>query len=179
MPRDLHEEVSCYRSGFDRDGCLAFSSMSPTFEDRKLETYKSFWHALLEGCTPDAFHQGAEGIDPETLAGWSRLEALLRRSSSLIQQIREAGLPENMAPSSLPVLSGNLQTTEQEMRRLALDMEELAPITRYLLLRREALSSRDPMPFLEETSSLYSLAAEHISQTWECFVTGKEARCYG
>jgi len=179
MPRDLPEEVSCYRSGFDREGCLAFSSLNPTFEDRKLKTYKGFWHALLEGHSPDAFQQGAEDVDPETLAGWSRLEALLRRSSSLMDQIRGPRMPEGMASSSLRVLSGNLKTTEQEMRRLALDTEELAPITRYLLLRREALSSKDPMRFLEEAASLYSLVAEHISQPCESFLTGKEARCYG
>jgi ADP-heptose:LPS heptosyltransferase len=179
MPRDLPYEVSCYRSGFDQEGCLAFSSLNPTFEDRKVQIYKGFWHALLEGRSPDAFQQGAEAVDPATLAGWSRLEALLRRSSSLIEQIREAGMPENMASSSLPVLSGNLKTTEQEMRGLPLDTEELAPITRFLLLRREALSSKDPMRFLEKTSSLYSLAAEHISHTYEGLAARKEARCYG
>jgi len=179
LPRDLPQEVSCYRSGFDQEGCLAFSSLSPTFEDCMLKTYKGFWHALLEGGCMDAFQMGVEGLDPEILAGWSHLETLLRRSSSLIQQIRESGIPGKTASSSLRILSGNLKTAEQEMKRLALDIEELAPVTRYLLLRREALSFQDPMQFLEETSSLYSLVAEQISHTCESFVTRKEARSYG
>jgi ADP-heptose:LPS heptosyltransferase len=178
VPGDLPQEVSCYRSGFDPEGCLAFSSPSPTFEDHMLKAYKGFWHGLLEGRSPDTFQEGVEGVDSETLAGWSRLETLLRRSSSLIQQIRESRVSESTA-SSLRVLSGNLKTAEQEMKRLTLDIEELAPITRYLLLRREALSFQDPMAFLEETSSLYSLVAERISHTCESLVTRKEARSYG
>jgi ADP-heptose:LPS heptosyltransferase len=179
MPRDLPQEVACYRSGFDDEGCLAFSSLNPSYEDCKLETYKRFWRSLLEGQPPGAFQPGVEGVDPETLVSWARLETLLKRSSSLLQQIRESAIPESTESSSLPVLSGNLKTAEQEMKRLALDMEELAPITRYLLLRREALSFQDPMQFLKETSSLYSFVAEQISLTCENFVIRKEARSYG
>jgi hypothetical protein len=179
VPRDLPREVSCYRSGFDQEGCLAFTSQSPTFEDSMLETYKGFWHALLEGRALDALQNGVEGVDPEILAGWSHLETLLKRSSSLIQQIRESGTPESRASPSLRVLSGNLKTAEEEMKRLALDIEELAPVTQYLLLRREALSFQDPMQFLKESSSLYSHVAEQISHTCESLATRKEARSYG
>jgi ADP-heptose:LPS heptosyltransferase len=179
VPKDLPQEVSCYRSGFDQEGYLAFRNQSPTYEDSMLKTYKGFWHALLEGGCLDALPKGLEGVDPEILAGWSHLEKLLKRSSSLIQQIGDSGIPANTAPSSLRILSGNLKTAEQEMKRLALDIEELAPVTHYLLLRREALSFQDPMQFLKETSSLYSHVAEQISHTCESLVTRKEARSYG
>jgi len=73
------------------------------------------------------------------------------------------------------VLSANLKTAEQEIGRLALEAEDLAPVVRYLLLRREASPKRNPLHFLQEASSLYSLAAEQIVQRFGSPSVRKEA----
>ena len=94
-------------------------------------------------------------------------------------QIAERGQSRDIGPSQLQVLSGNLRTLEQEMRRLALETEDLAALVKYLFLRREALSFQDPFRFLEEASSLYSFTAEQISHGFGNPDGGKEAICYG
>ena len=68
----------------------------------------------------------------------------------------------------MQVLSSNLGTAEQEMKRLALEAEDLAPVIHYLFLRREALSVRDPFRFLQESSALYSHVAEQVGHRFGC-----------
>ena len=181
VPAGLPKDVSCYRSGFDERGFLEFSNPSPTPEDEKIRTYGRFWHALLDGSPqPGRAGRGArETLDPETSAGWFRLAELLIRSSRLIDRIRETGNPASRAPARLKVLNENLRTTEQQMRQVGLETEDLAPLVHYLILRREALSIEDPFRFLQETSSLYSGAAEEILERFECPETKKEARSHG
>ncbi len=179
VPTDLPQDVSCYRSSFDAQGCLAFSLESPTLEDRHLHATKEFWHALLEGRPTPESEGAGEGLGPESRSTWSRLEALLTRSSGLMHRIRQAGNGKSTAAAQLQVLSGNLGVAEQEMKRLALEAEDLAPVIHYLFLRREALSVQDPFRFLQESSSLYSLAAEQIKQRFGCDRSRKEATSHG
>jgi hypothetical protein len=179
MPPDLPDEVSCYRSGFDEDGYLEFSNPTPTPEDRKLRAYKGFWQGLLKGCAGPVIREEERVFDPDVSAGWSRLEDLLVRSSALIGQIRETEPLSETGSFRLRVLSANLKTAEQEIGGLALEAEDLAPVVRYLLLRREDSSNRKPLHFLQEASSLYSLAAEQIVQRFGSFSVRKEATSHG
>ena len=180
VPGDLPQEVSCYRSSFDHEGYLEYSSQSATPEDRKLRAYKSFWRGLLEDGISASSEQETDGLNAGSRRDRSRLQALLRRSSTLICQIREAGSAgRSKDPSRLKVLSGNIKTAEQEMKRLAQETNELAPVMHYLVLRREALSVRDSFQFLEETSSLYSRAADQIRRQFESPGARKEARSHG
>jgi hypothetical protein len=176
---DLPEDVSCYRSGFDDRGCLAFSTHNPTEEDRRLETYKAFWHDLLDGRSTGPLTPVPESLDPDTAVGWSRLRDLLTRSSALAKRIRQISKGDRAASSQLGVLSGNLSRTEEEMRQLAKETVELAPLVHYLLLRREALSTKDPFRFLQDTASLYCMAAEQISHRFGMEIPRKEARSHG
>lgn len=179
VPTDLPQDVSCYRSSFDEEGCLGFTLKSPTPEDRQLQACKGFWHALLEDRPANGSVAGKEALDPDTLPFWSRLEALLTRSSGLMHGIRRAGNSKGTEAAQLQVLSGNLGTAEREMRRLALEAEDLAPVIHYLFLRREALSVRDPFRFLQESSALYSHVAEHVRHRMGCDRTRKEATSHG
>jgi ADP-heptose:LPS heptosyltransferase len=179
VPTDLPPDVSCYRSSFDDEGCLAFTLESPTLEDRQLQASKGFWHALLEDRPPNASVGAQEDLDPETLPVWSRLEALLTRASGLMHGILRAGNGKGTEAAQLQVLSGNLGIAEQEMKRLALEAEDLVPVIHYLLLRREALSVRDPFQFLQESSALYSHVAEKIRHRFGCDRSRKEATSHG
>jgi ADP-heptose:LPS heptosyltransferase len=176
---DLPEDVSCYRSGFDEDGRLTFSTLRPTDEEDRLQANRGFWHGLLEGRSTSPRAPMPASLDTETVVGWSRLSDLLTRSSALVQKIRRASENDSNASLRLRVLSGNLSDTEQEMRHLAKETIEMAPLVHYLLLRREALSTRDPFRFLRETASLYSQAAEQICQWFELPIPGKEAMSHG
>jgi len=179
VPTDLPQDVSCYRSSFDDEGCLAFTLKSPTLEDRQLQACKGFWHALLEDRPLNASVGAQEDLDPEILPVWSRLEALLTRSSGLMHGIRHAGNGKGTGAAQLQVLSGNLRIAEQEMKRLALEAEDLAPVIHYLLLRREALSGQDPFRFLQESSALYSHVAEQVRHRFGCDQSQKEATSHG
>ena len=179
VPTDLPADVSCYRSSFDEEGCLAFTLESPTQEDRQLQARKGFWHALLEDCPPNGSAGAQEALGPATLEAWSRLEALLRRSSELMHAIRRAGNGKEKEPGQFQVLSGNLANAEEEMRRLALEAEDLAPLIHYLFLRREALSVRNPFRFLQESSALYSHVADQVRHRLECNRSRKEANSHG
>jgi ADP-heptose:LPS heptosyltransferase len=179
VPSDLPAEVSCYRSGFDGEGYLEFSTPTPTPEDLKLRAYKGFWQGLLRGCANPSILEEERVFDPDAFAGWSRLQDLLVRSSALMGQILETEPLSETGSLRLRVLSANLKTAEQEMGRLALETEDLSPVLRYLLLRREASSSRNPLHFLEEASSLYALTAEQIVQSFGSFRARKEATSHG
>jgi len=179
VPTDLPRDVSCYRSSFDEEGCLAFTLKNPTTQDRQLRASKGFWHALLEGRSLNGSAGAQEDLDPETLPVWSRLEALLTRSSGLMHGIRQAGNAKGTEAAQLQVLSGNLGIAEQEMKRLALEAEDLAPVIHYLFLRREALSVRDPFRFLQESSALYSHVAEQVRHRSGCDRSRKEATSHG
>ncbi len=174
VPEALPQDVSCYRSSFDEEGCLAFTPESPSLDDRQLLVHKGFWHALLEDRSPQA-----PGEAPEDRPNWSRLEALLRRSSGLMHRIREAGNGQGSKAGQLEVLSGNLGVAEKEMKQLALEVEDLSPLIHYLFVRREALSVRDPLRFLQDSSSLYFNAAEQIKHRFGCDLPGKEAISHG
>jgi hypothetical protein len=179
VPTDLPQDVSCYRSSFDKEGCLAFTLKNPTPQDRQLQASKGFWHALLEDRSLKGSPGAQEDLDPETLPVWSRLEALLTRSSGLMNGIHQAGDSKGTEAAQLPVLSGNLGIAEQEMKRLALEAEDLAPVIHYLFLRREALSARDPFRFLQESSALYSHVADQVRHRFGCDRTRKEATSHG
>ena len=179
VPTDLPQDVSCYRSSFDNEGCLAFTSESPTPEDRQVEARKGFWHALLEGRPLNGTPGMDEVPDPKTVPVWSRLESLLTRSSGLMHGIRQAGNGKGEGAAEIQVLSGNLRTVEEQMRRLALEAEDLAPVIHYLFLRREALSVQDPFLFLEESSALYSHVAEQVRHRFGCDRSRKEATSHG
>jgi ADP-heptose:LPS heptosyltransferase len=179
VPEALPQDVLCYRSSFDDDGYLIFQSNDSSLEDRRLRSHKAFWHALLEDRPLHGSQEVLEDFEPDSRRGWNRLEAMLRRSSGLMRRIGEAGNREGPATEQLHILSGNLGTTEQEMRRLALEVDDLAPFVHYLFLRREALSVQDPLAFLQESSSLYLNAAERIRHRFRCDRSRKEAICHG
>jgi ADP-heptose:LPS heptosyltransferase len=179
VPAELPPDVSCYRSSFDDEGCLAFTMEDPNLEDRQLQTRKGFWHAMLEDRPPDGYGGGQEVLDADTISVWSRLEALLTRSSGLMHGIRQAGNGKGEGAAEIQVLSGNLRTVEEEMKRLALEAEELAPVIHYLFLRREALSIRDPYRFLQESSALYSHVAEQVRYLFAFDRSRKEATSHG
>ncbi len=179
VPSDLPKDVSCYRSGFDREGWLEFSSPDLSPEDRKIRLYKGLWRGMLKGGPRTPARPAQGDIDPEALAAWTHFEALLRRSSSLFQRILRAGQGHGAATPQVRILSANLRSAEEEMRRLVLETEELAPVLHYLILRREALPVRDPLRFLHESSSLYSLAANHIGHRFGCPPSRKEAIYHG
>jgi hypothetical protein len=179
VPMDLPPDVSCYRSTFDEEGCLAFTVKNPSRQDRRLQASKGFWHALLEDRPLNGSAGARDDLDPQTLPAWSRLEALLTRSSGLMHGIRQAGNAKGAEAAQLQVLSGNLGMAEQEMRRLALEAEELAPVIHYLFLRREALSVRDPLRFLQESSALYSHVAEQVRHRFGNERSRKEAISHG
>jgi ADP-heptose:LPS heptosyltransferase len=179
VPTDLPQDVSCYRSSFDDEGCLVFALKNPTLEDRQIRACKRFWHALLEDRPSYASVGAQEDLDPETFPAWSRLEALLTRSSGLMHAIRRAGNGKGTGAAQMQVLSGNLGNAEQEMKRLALEEEATAPVIHYLFLRREALSARDPFRFLQESSALYSHVAEQVRHRSGCNRSRKEATSHG
>ncbi len=161
-PQGLPAEVACYRSGFDETGKLEFSLYGPYQEDRKLLIYKGLWETILEAKPFSLASELDQCLGPETLAGWIQLEDLLRRSSKLIQQIREMGKAKASDPSRWKIISENLFSAEQEMKRMALEVVDLAPFITYLIIRREALSFQDPFLFLQETAVLYSFVAEQM-----------------
>jgi hypothetical protein len=179
VPTGLPTDVSCYRSSFDDEGCLAFTLKNPTPEDRHLQACKGFWHALLEDRPLNVSVGAQEGLHPETIPAWSRLQSLLTRSSGLMDGIRRAGNGKGTNAAQLQVLSGNLGIAEQEMKRLALEAEDLAPVIHYLFLRREALSIQDPFRFLQESSALYSQVAEQLSHRFGSDRLRKEATSHG
>ncbi len=108
-----------------------------------------------------------ECLDPETHEGWRRLDELLCRSSDLLRKIRATGRTQSSDRSRWKILGENLRMTEQALKRLPLEFEDLSPVVNYLLLRREALSCRDPLRFLDEASSLYAFVAEQTLQVTE------------
>jgi hypothetical protein len=179
VPENLPEDVSCYRSSFDEVGCLNFERKRPSSEDQQLGAYKDFWHGLLED---RPFHDSGVvtyGTDPEDRPAWNRLEALLKRSSRLMQGIGRAVNEPGAAAGQLEILSENLSVAEKEVKGLALEAENLAPLIHFLFLRREALSVRDPLRFLQDASHLYLNAAEQIKHRIACDASGKEAISHG
>jgi ADP-heptose:LPS heptosyltransferase len=174
IDKDLPRDVSCYRSGFDDQGGLEFVSSSPTPEDRRMQSYKGLWRALLEGGA-DPVEAMGDCLDSGALYQWGKLEDLVRRSSRLMAQIRERTEARAIAPAQLRILGENLRASEEEIRRLALEAEELAPLVHFLFMRREALSFQDSFRFLEEASSLYSFTAEQISRGLRDALGRKEA----
>ncbi len=177
VPAGLPADVACYRACFDEEGCLSFATESPTLEDRRLAVYKGFWHALLETRSRPEELPEASPLNDDP--GWKRLEALLRRSSGLMRRLGAAGNGKGSATDQVEVLRSNLGTTEQEMKRLALEAEDLSPVIHYLLLRREALPVRDPFVFLRESSSLYGGVAEQIHHRFGFGPNRKEGTSHG
>ena len=118
----LPPDVSCYRSGFDDQGCLEFVSNAPTLEDQRFQGSKAFWQALLEGGSGALSEGGAEWLDSGRRAEWRKLEALLKRASKLMGQIGEKGEARDISPAQLRILSENLRTSEKDMRRRTLHL---------------------------------------------------------
>jgi ADP-heptose:LPS heptosyltransferase len=175
----LPPDVSCYRSGFDGQGWLEFSSSSPTTEDRRLQSYRAFWNAVLEGRPPGPQEQADNRNDLRHGGRLMDFVTLLKRSSKLMAQLGAEGGEREREPSRIQVLSQNLRTAEQGLRRAALEREDLAPLVNFLSIRREALSFQEPLRFLQDAASLYASAAEQVLSGFEEPAERKEAICHG
>jgi ADP-heptose:LPS heptosyltransferase len=176
---DLPADVSCYRSGFDGDGWLEFASPRPTTEDRRLQACRAFWNALLDGGPPAPPQEAGNRNGLQQGGRLADFAALLRRSSKLMAQLGAQGRERGGAPSRLRILHENLRAVEQELRRAALEREDLAPLVNFLFIRREALSFQEPLRFLKDAASLYAAAAEQVLSGFEDPAERKEAICHG
>ncbi len=174
-PQGLPAEVSCYRSGFDETGKLEFSLYGKYLEDNKLKIYKGLWQTLLESSPFTVTSELDFCLDPEIRSGWIQLGELLIRSSKLVQQIGEIGKAKSPDSSCLKSLGEGLHAAEQEMKRIALEVADLAPFITYLIMWREALSFQDPFQFLKETAVLYAFVAEQMSSGFKNDPIIKEA----
>jgi len=164
VPTEFSADLACYRSGIDDQGFLEFFSCNPQAEDKKLSLYKGLWQVLLEGTVPETSPLSDACLDPDTLAGWSRLDFLLQRAVKLIRQMHGTGQDQGANAFRWEILTGNFKTVEKEMKQLALEVIDIFPFVNYLLLRREALSLHDPLQFLKGASSLYALMAEQVDR---------------
>ena len=64
VPTDLPQDVSCYRSSFDDEGCLAFTLKSPTPEDRQLQASQAVLACPAGGPAHERLCGGSGGPGP-------------------------------------------------------------------------------------------------------------------